>query len=157
MTKTYHYKKYILGIFILILVGTGAYFYSQTITDRAGNRTYPESSDFNFYSIRQLKGENLNSGTYNTEGYVVKKYECPPCPRGAMCKPCMEDNIVISETNKILDTYSLASDEMIIFVKDPNQFELGKRYSFSVNVRQSKSTSEPINDVELTGYSSLSQ
>jgi len=150
-------KKYILSIFILILVGAGAYFYYQTSTDRTNDRTYPESSNLNFYSISQLKGKNLNSGTYNTEGYVVRKHECPPCPKGAMCKPCMGDNIVISEMNKLLDTYSLTNNEMIIFVKNPNQFELGKKYSFSVNVRESKSTSEPINDVELTGYSSLSQ
>lgn len=148
-------KKYLLSIVILILVVAGIYFYSQIRIDGTSNRTYPGSLNFNFYSVSQFKDKNPSSGTYNTEGYIVKKYECPPCPKGAMCKTCMEDNIVISEINKVLDTYSLHNTEMIIFVKNPDQFEVGKKYRFSVQVRESKSTSEPINDIELVGYNSF--
>lgn len=150
-------KKYSLIIIItILLVFGGIHFYNQAgMNTTTTNRTYPESSNFSFFSIHDFKQKNLAQGAYDTEGYVVKKYECPPCPKGALCKPCMRDNIVISENNKILETYSLSNTEMIIFVDEPKQFDLGKKYKFSVRLLEYKSTGEPINDIELMGYSSV--
>ena len=64
----------------------------------------------------------------------------------------MKNNIVISQNNKLLDTYTLTSSEIILFANNPKQFELGKKYSFSVKILDYKSTNEPINDIELVGY-----
>jgi len=41
---------------------------------------------------------------------------------------------------------------MIIFVENPEQFELGRKYRFSIKIMDYKTTGEPINDVELVGY-----
>lgn len=145
-------KYYIPIIVILAVVITGIYFYTQRTTDTSSIRAYPTISDFNFYPIHELKQGNFTSGTYNTEGVVVKIYTCPPCPEGILCKPCMRDNIVISENNKILKTYSLTEHELIVFVENPKQFELGKKYKFTIRISDYNSTGEPINDVELVGY-----
>lgn len=102
------------------------------------------------YSISGLKG--LGPGNYSTEGFVVKKYTCPPCPQDMLCKPCMRDNIVISENDDLVQGYDLTENELIIFTNEVNQFQLGKKYTFYIQITGLRSTSEPVNDVELLGY-----
>lgn len=154
-------KKYILIIvFILVIIAGGVYYFwnKQQHGENTGvNITYPQTSNYTFYSIHEIKQNKFSSGTYNTEGNVVKIYTCPPCPTGAQCKPCMRDNIVISENNQILETYSLSDKEIILFADNPKQFELGKKYQFSIKILDYKSTGEPVNDAEIIGYNSLSQ
>jgi len=118
---------------------------------------FPQDSGNFFYRISEIKSKKLTSGTYSTEGYVAKIYTCPPCPKNDQCKPCMRDNIVISENNKLLNAYVLSEKEMILFVDHPRKFSLGQRCVFTVRVLDSKSTSEPINDVELVRHHFLSQ
>ena len=69
----------------------------------------------------------------------------------------MGNNIVISEDKKVVDSYYLTQKDLIIFTQNynPKQFELGKKYKFSINITQFKSTSEPINDVNLVGYNKM--
>jgi len=155
-------QKFILmSLVILIIIITGGVFYfwnnQQPEETRDSNTTYPQSSNYTFYLIHEIKQNKFSSGIYNTGGYVVKIYTCPSCPNGAQCKPCMRDNIVISENNRFLETYSLSNKEMVLFAVNPKQFELGKKYQFSIKVLNYKSTGEPINDVEIIGYNSLSQ
>lgn len=146
-------KSLLITLTVIVLVLSGTFIYQSTGSNTAiTNKDYPTTQNFNVYSIGDIKQRNLAIRTYNTEGYVVKRYECPPCPPGAQCKPCMKDNIVISENNKLLDTYTLTNSEIIVFANNPKQFELGKKYSFSVKLLDSKSTNEPINDIELVGY-----
>lgn len=104
------------------------------------------------YPIHELKQNNFTSGNFTVEGYVVKIYICPPCPQDAACKPCMRDNIVVSESDNLLDTYTLTEKELIVFTNNTKQFELGAKYRFSVFISDHKSTGESINDVELVGY-----
>lgn len=151
-------KKYIgVIVLILVIVAGGVYYFlnkQQPGGNIGVNTTYPQISNYTFYPIHEIKQNKFSSGTYNTEGYVVKIYTCPPCPRGAQCKPCMRDNVVISENNQILETYTLSDKEMVLFANNPKQFELGKKYKFSIKILDHKSTGEPINDVEVVGYSS---
>jgi len=144
--------KYYIPIIILALAVVGSYYYILQSTPEIIERSYPKISNFDFYQIHEIKQNNFTSGNFNTEGYVVKIYTCPPCPKGALCKPCMRDNIVISKNNKQLDAYYLTENELIIFVNNPKQFELGKKYNFSIKILDYKSTGEPINDIELVGY-----
>jgi len=156
-------KYYISILALVIIVVAGIYFYatSNINTDQTTNtnnaRTYPTSSnsDIIFYPISEIKQRNLTTGIFNTEGFVVKIYTCPPCPKDAVCKMCMENNIVISENNKILETYSLTEKELIIFVENPKQFELSKKYTFSINITNDKTTSTDINDIKLLEYDEI--
>ena len=144
-------KYYILTIISAIIVG-GIYFYIQHSTNIENRVTYPAISNFELRSIHEIKQNNFTLGNFNVEGYVVKIYTCPPCTRRALCKPCMQDNIVISENDQLLETYSLSDNEMILFVNNPKQFQLGGKYRFSVRLLDYKTTGESINDIELVGY-----
>lgn len=145
---------WILVLTLVVIAGGVIYFLhgQQPEVNTGTNTTYPQLSNYAFYPIHEIKQNKFNSGAYNTEGYVVKTYTCPPCPKGAQCKPCMRDNIVISENNQILETYTLSNNEMILFANNPKQFELGKKYQFSIKILDYKSTGESINDVEIIGY-----
>jgi len=116
----------------------------------------PDSNvpDYNFYTISEIKENNLSSGSYVTEGYVVKTYVCPTCPEGARCKACMQPNIVISENNVLLESYVLTEKEMIVFTGnlDVSQLKLGSKYKFTIQISEYNTTGEPINNVELIGY-----
>lgn len=147
----------ILAVILIIIASEVLYFlYKQQPpqVNLQNNTTYPQTANFAFYPIHGIKLNKFNSGIYNTEGYVVKIYTCPPCPKGSQCKLCMRDNIVISENNKLLETYSLSDKEIILFADNPKQFELGKKYNFSIKILDYKSTGEPIKDIEIVGYNS---
>jgi hypothetical protein len=116
---------------------------------------YPPSQNFELITIAELKERNPDSGFFDVEGYVAKVFTCPPCPAGAECMPCMPENIVISEELKTIEAYtSITSSEMLIFVQNPEQlFTLGEYYRLSIQVMEFRTTDEPLNDVELVGYS----
>ena len=69
--------------------------------------------------------------------------------------PCMEENIVISEQVKTVEAYTtISSSEMILFVQNPERlFTLGEKCQFSIRVRDERTTDEPVNDIELIGFS----
>ena len=139
-------KLIIIGIVFLIIGVMGC-------TNLVEERTYPDiDQSYPAITIHELKEAEANSGNLNVEGYVVKTYSCPPCPKGALCKTCMGDNIVISENSNMLETYNLTTNELIIFVENSKQFEIGKKYTFSIEILDYKTTGEPVNDIKLVGY-----
>jgi hypothetical protein len=115
-------------------------------------RTYPESSGFSFRPIHELNEPGLALGSYDTEGYVSKIFTCPPCPPRADCKPCMEDNVVLSESEKVLESYTLSSADVIVYAKQPRQLELGHKYTMSVTLSPGGSPHAPKAHVALVGY-----
>ena len=120
--------RYYLSVIILVLALVGVYAY---LIDQPNI----ESTDGdNFYSISDLKLNNLTTGEFIVEGYVVKIYTCPFCPKGQICKPCMKNNLIISENNNILENYFLTNKELIIFTDNVQPFELGQKYRFSVKI-----------------------
>src|SRR3989338_8095934 len=136
-------KFFIIGIiaFILFLVAC------------SGSTKYSNASYLKYIRIPEINNINPKSGTeFNTGGFVVKIFKCPPCPKTALCEPCMPDNIVISEDKKKLETYDLNERDLIVFVKEPNQFKIGTEYGFSLRVMERKINMQNINDIELLGY-----
>lgn len=102
-----------------------------------------------FLTISGLNAEKPSKGVFETRGFVAKIYTCPPCPPHAQCKPCMGDNIVISEEKKNLDTYDLSEKEMIIFSVEAKKFSKGNEYRFKFEIHDQKSTSSNLNDSRL--------
>lgn len=51
---------------------------------------------------------------------VRRVYTCPPCPRGAMCKPCAPEHIAVAERKKDRDT--------VVVTARAASFQVGKRY-----------------------------
>jgi hypothetical protein len=146
--------KYLIIIILLLVPACSVYLdpgqNTETDTVTETITPYIQASDYNFYPIHELKQNNFTSGIYKTEGYVTKIYTCPPCPEGALCKMCMKDNIVISENNERIVNYSnLTENELIVFVSNAEQFKLNKKYRFTIKILAYKTTSEPLNDIEL--------
>ena len=71
------------------------------------------------------------------EGYVVDSYRCPPCPRGAQCKPCAMPTVIFVAAAKEHGRFSWTAppaDVAAIAVDDPAAFTPGVRYRFEVQV-----------------------
>ena len=60
-------------------------------------------------------------------------YKCPPCPPGAMCKPCIPDDIVITDNIDQKEPSNI--NRLRIYDDKPDQFELNKKYTFTVKVK----------------------
>lgn len=158
---------YIVTCIVLVLiVVAGVYFYFQRQENQDTNLppypkqfTYPENpSAYSIYDLKnhEFTGEGFDTLIYSVEGYVVKKYVCPPCPPGTKCKPCMENNIVISENpTPVAEIYPLQDSSMIVYLKDHSGLEMGRKYVFSVRVRETISKERNMNVVELVEYSKV--
>lgn len=131
--------------------------YTEQDEQALEEKTYPSISDFPFYSISELKQSGFSSGNYNTEGFLVFRSYCPPCPPNVLCAPCPPSRIVISETSTLLPSKPTMNKteeptQLILFTLNPDQFVLGGKYKFSVRILDNKSTLDPLNDVEIVGY-----
>lgn len=101
------------------------------------------------HQISDLNRLNPSYGTHEVVGYVVKIYECPPCPKEAQCKPCMPDHIVIAERRSRFAEYVLTDREMIVFVDDVQGLRLNKKYRFLVRILNVKTMDQIINNPKL--------
>jgi hypothetical protein len=106
-------------------------------------------------TFHDLKNANGLEGTFRIEGYVIDIYKCPPCPPGAMCKPCIPDNIVITDATDEKDLSKI--NRLRIFTDKPEQFELKKKYSFTVNLKNKLPAGQAITDVHLVSFEPLKQ
>jgi len=102
-----------------------------------------------FISIGEINKKKPDSGIFETRGFIARIFTCPPCPPEAQCKPCMKDNILISEKNKYLETYDLTERELIVFTNEAKTFSKGKEYKLKVKITDVKTTTADLNDIEL--------
>jgi len=98
--------------------------------------------------LSDLNKQGMEYGTYQVEGYIAKIYTCPPCAEFESCKPCMQDNIVLSEKKKFLENYDLSDEEIIIFVDDIEQFQLGKKYKILIQILDLNTTGQKLNNIK---------
>lgn len=114
--------------------------------------TFNEGVDFarNYLSIRELNHKNLTFGVYETDGYVVKIYSCPPCPEQSYCKPCQVEHVVISGNPSELSNYNdMTDNEVVVFTHDNSHFNLGQKYRFIFKVLNSKTVNQLSNNLQL--------
>ncbi len=107
----------------------------------------PSGDALSVTGLRALKPKALS--THRLRGYVVMRYTCPPCPPKALCKPCMGDNIVLSDDPKLHERYDLSDREVIVFTPTPVTFELGKQVTVKVRVLERQNSNKGIPDLEL--------
>ncbi len=101
-------------------------------------------------SVTALRAAQPKASTvHRLRGYVVKRYTCPPCPKGAMCKPCMGDNIVLSDDPKLHTIYDLDDRDVIVFTKAPMNFQLSEQVTLQVRALARQSSNKGIADLEL--------
>jgi len=97
-----------------------------------------------------LQRSDSIEGPFRIVGYVIDIYKCPPCPPGAMCKPCIPDNIVVTDN---LDEKDPARIKRLrISTEKPERFELKKRYIFTVKVKGKVPPGHAILDVDLIDF-----
>lgn len=102
--------------------------------------------------VAEAVAQHPVEGSLTVTGYAAKILTCPPCPPGAVCKPCMGDNIVLSDEKTPITSYQdLGPRAMVIFgeTADIVRLRLGERYRISVEVRGTHRTSAPYNDLWL--------
>jgi len=73
-------------------------------------------------------------------GYVVESYLCPPCPKGAQCKPCFTRSAIFLADAPGHAPFALDApppDVVAIAASDPKAFELNVQYrvEFEVTAR----------------------
>jgi hypothetical protein len=146
--------KYIVLIIILILSAGSSFYFLKPTQVKVIDGDYPLSNNYVLHTIQDLKSGNNETGFYDIEGYIVKDYTCPFCPEGDQCKPCMKDNIIVSEKKVYSDNNSLSDDEILLFVNGSKEFKLGEKYRFSIKLLNSKNINGKIN-YELVGLSRI--
>lgn len=129
-------------------------------TTDAGATTAASTSDAGARSALSIKGLRRlkpTSGTHVIEGFITRVAPCPPCPEGAMCKPCMGEHVVVSDGPQAPENYSqLGAGDVIVFVPRPElmrQLAVGQKRRLTILIRPVKTTALPINDVELIDLS----
>lgn len=117
-----------------------------------GLRAYPPvRASASTRSVRALRGAWPAVGArVDVVGHVASIYACPPCPEGAVCKPCIGDHVVLSDTRKALT--QLADDDVVVFMGDPHQLKLGDRRRFTVQVCGHHTTDATPSDLALVAY-----
>jgi hypothetical protein len=97
-----------------------------------------------------LQRNDVGERPFRIVGYVINTYKCPPCPPGAMCKPCIPDNIVVTDNLDEQDASKIK--RLRISTEKPEQFELKKKYIFTVRVRGKVPSGRAIQDVDLISF-----
>lgn len=100
-------------------------------------------------TFAQLNRSDLDDGPFRIDGYVVQIYKCPPCPEGAMCKPCLGDHLVITDNPDERDPALIR--RLRIFAKRPalEEIETAKKYSFLVKVKGRLHDGKPLEEADL--------
>jgi hypothetical protein len=94
-----------------------------------------------------LQKSDLDKGPFRIEGFVMQVYKCRPCPEGAVCKPCLGDHIVITDNLREKDPALIK--RLRIFNKKPDDFAVGKKFSFLVKVRGKILAGRAVEDADL--------
>lgn len=70
-------------------------------------------------------------------GYVVDSYLCPPCPAGAMCKPCARESVIFvaaAPGHPAVDVITPPADVLVVATRQPQRFELRTQYRLVIAV-----------------------
>ena len=90
-------------------------------------------------------------GPFRIRGYVIENYECPPCPPGAQCKPCLGNYIVITDNLNEKDPKFIR--RLRIFTGETKPlFTSKENYLFTVKVRGKTQEGHAIEDADLIDY-----
>ncbi|MDD4004614.1 MAG: hypothetical protein PHW69_05355 [Elusimicrobiaceae bacterium] len=104
------------------------------------NKTY--GAEPQVCSASEIAARQCRSDLVIAEGFAAKIYKCPPCPPNASCKPCMRDNVVISQNDITLENHTLSERETVVFVNNPDGLRPGVRYKFTLKPGSEESGAE---------------
>src|SRR2546421_5443062 len=97
-----------------------------------------------------LKAGKHVDGPFRIAAYVLDLYKCPPCPSPNQCKPCIPDNIVVTDETDAKDLSQIK--RFRIYTDKTDQFERKKKYMFTVKIKGIAPAGRAIDSVELVGF-----
>ena len=103
----------------------------------------------NLHSVKEFRRLDPKSGIFMVTGVVSYIYKCPPCPPPDLCKPCMPDNFVLSESYSPGVPYPNNGDHLVIKTGEPDNVKVGRRYRITVKVEPTNSMNFGLNDLSL--------
>jgi hypothetical protein len=106
-------------------------------------------------TFEDLQKNDRVEGPFRIKGYVKAIYKCPPCPPLATCKPCMADNVEV--TNNLDEKNPALIKRLRIFTDKPEKFELKKKYFFVVKVKGPTPQGRAIENVDLISFDPVKQ
>lgn len=119
---------------------------SQQINKNQDNSISGKVDTSKYPLVSNINDVNRNKPVFfSIKAFVIDIYNCPPCPEGAMCKPCMGDNVTISDT---VSSGNSSNTNLRVFIKNQEQFQLNKKYFFALKLTKLYSD----NDTELVSY-----
>jgi hypothetical protein len=105
----------------------------------------------NKYPLVRLSAlEKVSADTVLFNAYVIDVYVCPPCPPGAICKPCNENNLTVVEETPGDITNIPLEKRVRIFSENPNRVKVGNRYLFTATFRNKKVS--PKDNLKLVAF-----
>jgi hypothetical protein len=92
-------------------------------------------------TIAEFRASPPVGQTARIVGYVVESYLCPPCPRGAQCKPCASASAIFVADAPGHAPFALdrpPADVIAIATQEPDRFERGMQYRLEITVTDRK-------------------
>ena len=130
-------KSAMLDPMRVLIAGVAIFVLLADVADVAGAAADSATDSPPALTIAQFRSAPPIGQIARIVGYVVESYRCPPCPRGAQCKPC-----AIASAIFIADAPSHApfaldappADVAAVAAQDPDWFERGIQYRFEIAV-----------------------
>ena len=111
---THDFVSLILFILFIFFIGSSA------VAQKEKRDNYP------WISIGDIKA--CKSDTFRIQAKVINRYHCPPCPEGAICKPCIGDHVIV------VDTDGSSKRQELIFTKNPDGFAQEAVFVFTLTL-----------------------
>lgn len=115
------------------------------------------SADSGPLTVNEIHQLAPTSGTFTIVGYISSRFTCPPCPEESVCKPCMPDNVIVSETYDPNTKYTDHANHVTVLLpsnKKPEETELtvGQRYELTITVEPSATMNFGLHNFKLQSY-----
>ena len=128
---------------LLFLLAAAALTALLTVHTNAG------SASATVLTVSDFRDLAPTSGTFVIKGFISYIYKCPPCPPGALCKPCMPDNAIVSQKYEPDTMYTDHANHVVVLTPDGAKLTIGKQYELTVEVQQTQSHNFGLHDLKL--------
>ncbi len=94
-------------------------------------------------TVSELIEMGPTPGDYQVDAYLVGAESCPPCPPGANCELCRDENLAISDDPTPVTGYVNPDPRYLILDPPDAKLEVGRRYRFVVHIFEQPASGDP--------------